>query len=254
MAASNAVPSKPVYGFAPLTVFFQYAANALPAGPPAALPADAAQTLHRIADLVQRLRVPEGLDPERLVGAPLPAADERRRELLEGVREVDDHPSRWIAVNELPGVRVEVRLLGVPGDRGADRAAEPLPLGHEQRLQRLPERVVPRPDVELRALAELRQRRPASTLLWSASDGYARNTRPLSLRTLICGALDVGETRRTLFGNRHRLGHRDRGARRHLSDDHVRLVHLDELRRGLDGRRCLRLPVLRPDERDRGRR
>src|SRR6185503_17475882 len=41
---------------------------------------------------------------------------------------------------------------------------------------------------------------PTSTLLWSASDGYARNTRPLSLRSLICGALDVGETRRTLFG------------------------------------------------------
>src|SRR6476646_10136508 len=41
---------------------------------------------------------------------------------------------------------------------------------------------------------------PASTLLWSASDGYARNTSPLSLRSLICGALDVGETRRTLFG------------------------------------------------------
>jgi hypothetical protein len=37
-------------------------------------------------------------------------------------------------------------------------------------------------------------------LLWSASDGYARNTSPLSLRSLICGALDVGETRRTLFG------------------------------------------------------
>ena len=40
IAASNAVPSNPVYGFAPLTDFFQYAANALPAGPPAALPAD----------------------------------------------------------------------------------------------------------------------------------------------------------------------------------------------------------------------
>jgi hypothetical protein len=31
IAASNAVPSKPVYALAPLT-FFQYAANALPAG------------------------------------------------------------------------------------------------------------------------------------------------------------------------------------------------------------------------------
>src|SRR6188472_651135 len=40
IAASNAVPSNPVYGFAPLTFFFQYAANALPEGPPAALPAD----------------------------------------------------------------------------------------------------------------------------------------------------------------------------------------------------------------------
>jgi hypothetical protein len=33
------VPSKPVYGFAPLTFFFQYDANAAPAGPPAALAA-----------------------------------------------------------------------------------------------------------------------------------------------------------------------------------------------------------------------
>src|SRR5829696_6556012 len=38
-AASSAVPSKPVYGFAPLTFFFQYAANETPAGPPAALAA-----------------------------------------------------------------------------------------------------------------------------------------------------------------------------------------------------------------------
>ena len=39
LAASSAVPSKPVYGFAPFTFFFQYAANELPAGPPAALAA-----------------------------------------------------------------------------------------------------------------------------------------------------------------------------------------------------------------------
>src|SRR5207245_1725796 len=35
-AASNAVPSKPVYGFAPFTDAFQSAAKAAPAGPPAA--------------------------------------------------------------------------------------------------------------------------------------------------------------------------------------------------------------------------
>src|SRR6476619_5962996 len=40
IAASNAVPSKPVYALAPLTFFFQYAANALPAGPPAPVPAE----------------------------------------------------------------------------------------------------------------------------------------------------------------------------------------------------------------------
>src|ERR1051325_3097748 len=39
IAASKAVPSKPVYGLAPLTCAFQSAANALPAGPPAALAA-----------------------------------------------------------------------------------------------------------------------------------------------------------------------------------------------------------------------
>src|SRR5436305_11986368 len=38
-AASSAVPSKPVYGFAPFTCDFQYAANDAPAGPPAALAA-----------------------------------------------------------------------------------------------------------------------------------------------------------------------------------------------------------------------
>src|SRR5438445_12611029 len=38
-AASSAVPSKPVYGCAPVTCFFQYAANDAPAGPPAALAA-----------------------------------------------------------------------------------------------------------------------------------------------------------------------------------------------------------------------
>src|SRR3954449_971707 len=39
LAASNAVPSKPVYGFAPFTERFQRAWNAPPAGPPAALAA-----------------------------------------------------------------------------------------------------------------------------------------------------------------------------------------------------------------------
>src|SRR5438445_6148501 len=38
-AASSAVPSKPVYGFAPVTCFFQYDAKDAPAGPPAALAA-----------------------------------------------------------------------------------------------------------------------------------------------------------------------------------------------------------------------
>src|SRR5438270_11781397 len=38
-AASKAVPSKPVYGFAPLTLDFHSAAKPLPAGPPAALAA-----------------------------------------------------------------------------------------------------------------------------------------------------------------------------------------------------------------------
>src|SRR5436190_3551653 len=39
LAASNAVPSNPVYGFAPWTLLFQSAWNALPAGPPAELAA-----------------------------------------------------------------------------------------------------------------------------------------------------------------------------------------------------------------------
>src|SRR5690349_3662113 len=39
LAASKAVPSKPVYGFAPVTVAFQSAWNAFPAGPPAELAA-----------------------------------------------------------------------------------------------------------------------------------------------------------------------------------------------------------------------
>src|SRR5581483_4496513 len=38
-AASKAVPSKPVYGLAPFTFAFHRAANAFPAGPPAALAA-----------------------------------------------------------------------------------------------------------------------------------------------------------------------------------------------------------------------
>jgi hypothetical protein len=54
---------------------------------------------------------------------------------------------------------------------------------------------------------------------------------------VICGALDVGLMSTTWFGIATDCAHRNRRARRHLSDDHADVIRLHELRRRLD-RRC----------------
>src|SRR5947207_2975620 len=55
-------------------------------------------------------------------------------------------------------IRIERRLIGIPRERGADLAAERLPLGDEQLLERGAERVVAGADVDGRTLAELLER------------------------------------------------------------------------------------------------
>src|SRR5204863_7514315 len=114
----------------------------------------AAEPDDRIADRVEHRGVAERLSHERLRGVPLAAADERRHELLERLGEIDDHPAGGIAARELPRLAVEVRLIRVPRDVDADLAAELLVASDEQLLERRTEGVVPRADIELRALAE----------------------------------------------------------------------------------------------------
>ena len=172
----------------------------MPAGPPAALPAEPLRpfTGSPILSSVSAFRIASIPRVFDALHFPLRTSDGANFSNVSG-KSMMTHPAGF-AVHELRGVRVEVRLVRVPRDRGADRPAELLPLGDEERLQRRSERVVSGADVERCALAELRHRGTASTLLWSASDGYARKTSPLSFRSEICGALEVGETSTTLFG------------------------------------------------------
>jgi len=117
LAASNAVPSKPVYGFAPLSPpRFQSASKAARAvhlgrGPPCReglLPerrAPSAASSFRRASVNQRAR-----------GFPFSRPNERRRELREGLGEVDDDVPRRTAAHEPACPRVVVRLVRVPAE------------------------------------------------------------------------------------------------------------------------------------------
>ena len=69
----------------------------LPGRPARSARGRAAQALHGIADLREHVGVADRLGHEGLARAPLARADERRRELLERVREVDDHPPCRVA-------------------------------------------------------------------------------------------------------------------------------------------------------------
>src|SRR5436190_22053236 len=118
----------------------------------------AAEADDRAADRVEGLSVLERLGHQRTRRVPPPRADARRRELLERLREVDDHPALRAARDELLRLGVERRLVGVPREGGADLSAELLPLGDEERLERRAERVVAGAHVDGRALAELLDR------------------------------------------------------------------------------------------------
>ena len=200
-AASNAVPSKPVYGFAPLHVLVPERGNALPAGPPAALAAVPRSP-------TTGLPIPSSVGPslqrlghERLRRVPLARPHERRGELQERLGEVDDHPAGRVARDELPRLGVERRLVGVPRDVDADLAAELLPLRDEELLERRAEGVVARADVDGRALAELLERRLREHLaLQRVGRVRPPDVAVVGLIVVICGALAVGEIRTTWFG------------------------------------------------------
>ena len=69
--------------------------------------------------------------PQAFVRIPVARALQRRTDLGEGLREIDDHDRVGVPRGDLLGLRVVARLLGVVDDLLADRAAEVLPLAAE---------------------------------------------------------------------------------------------------------------------------
>ena len=160
MTASNAVPSKPVYGFAPLTCVFQSAANALPAGPPAALAAVPRSPTTGLPIAVEHVvfRSASVMNVFEASHLPVRTSDGANFWNVSGKSMITQPAglpeTSWLRLG------VEVRLVRVPEHVVPDLAAERLVLlGDEQRLQRGAEGVVARADVERRALAERPTRR-----------------------------------------------------------------------------------------------
>ncbi len=196
-AASTAVPSKPVYGFAPLTAPSRRRRRRLR---PAAGRArrGSAQPDDWVADRVQHGRVAERLGHERLPAFHLPGRTSDGANLwnVSGKSMIYEPaglpPTSWPA-------SLSVRLGRVPGDVDADLAAELLVLGDEQLLERVP-------NASLRALTSSVAPLPKASIAAARAPSPAAcptGTRARDSRCLMsesCGALEVGKIWTTRLG------------------------------------------------------
>src|SRR5215212_1551757 len=200
LAASRAVPSKLVYGFAPLTWLFQYAANAFPAGPPAALAAvpRSPSTGEPIFARTSPLRIASVISV--FVALHLP-----------------DRTSDGANFSNVSGKSMITKPAGFPWTSFCASVSNVACVGFQETLSPiLPPRfaysvlnsassAVPNasfraPTLTVAPLPNASTAACASTFPWRASDGYVRHRYPLSLIVVSCGALDVGEICTTRFG------------------------------------------------------
>ena len=234
------------YGFAPCTDRFQSLWNALPAGPPAAL---AAVPLRPTTGLPIASSVCPFFSASvaRSASTPLPGADERRGELLERLREVDDHPTLGLPETSCCA---SVSNVGWSGFHEVETPTLPPSFFHcatKSCWSAVPNASLRAPTLIV-ALAELREgrRRQHERVGQREIVGLLPDVAVvLERRDLRCARRRRDE--HDVVRDRDRLRHRDGRARRHLSDDHVRVLP-DLLLCSLDRRGRLRLPVLRVDE------
>src|SRR5262245_15946802 len=175
IAASNAVPSNPVYGFAPLTLLFQYAANAVPAGPPAALPAEPLSPLtgSPILSSVSELRSASIASVFVALHFPLRTRDGANFSKVSG-KSMSTQPAGSPSTN----FAASLSKFAWSGFQEIDVPMLPPSRFHSETnsaWSALPNASLRAPTFSFAPLPNFVRAAPASTLLWSASEGYARN-------------------------------------------------------------------------------
>src|SRR5581483_4501409 len=182
-AASKAVPSKPVYGCAPFTSLVQAAWKALPAGPPAALAA-----------------VPES----PTTGWPIPSrVGPSFSASVMSVFVASHLPLRTSEGTNFTNVWGKSMITQPSGFHAMFTPTLPPSAFHcatKSCSSAVPKASLRAPTLMVAPLPNFSSAACASTFPCSVSDGYARQTYPLSASVEISGALAVGEMRTMWFG------------------------------------------------------